>query len=470
MAQTLAAIKLVLATANFGVILLDSGVPVSGDVQSLRIACLAALAFWFCPAIAYVGIRRKWFHIRSYSWISPLVDIAAASALILATDGHASPFNTWLVLIVVATGFSPDRRIPLMATMVAIAAHISIALVPQAVELNPALLVVRTTYLFGFAAMVAVLGGALSRQARALGAVERTGAALAAAKSETEATELLFSGIQRLLDNPELALRRGRGPMIRMSGQNKGERIFTLPLGSGSSDLGELIISRSRPVSESEQMWAQLLSERYATAVSRIRLSIELLAASTRAERVRMADEIHDGYLQTLTAVGFYLESMKTQEASPEDLTELCGMVRHATVQARKLIEPFDGHIAGGEDHLLAIFAERWKGPYSIAFDPDVDLSEGQWQVMEMLVKEGLNNAIRHGHATTARLVVNRADGRIYASLDSNGNEPSSPVEFGYGLKRLRGLAVSNGGELYLEAGAEGGTCLKVVFEPEELL
>jgi signal transduction histidine kinase len=466
-AGTLAAIKVLLATANFGVILSDANVPLSSDSASLASALFAALLFWIYSATAYVGVRRRWFSIKVYGWLTPMLDIGLCSLLILATDGHASPFNTWLALAVVGTGFSPDRRIPLLATITAIAAHAGIAMVPQAETLSPAVLLVRTTYLFGFAAMVAALGGTLAQQARFLGAVERTGAALGAAKTEGEATDLLFSSLQRLLSDPEVALSRDDGPALRRTGRNGGAKAYHIPLRNGSGEFGEVVIRRQTILIEAERRWIMLLCERYTTAIRRVRLSSDLLSASSRAERLRMADELHDGYLQTLTAVGFYLEALRSNQGqgSDEDLAELADMVRQAVIQARKLIEPHNGTIVGGEEHLRSIFEERWGRDYSIVIDHSVELTEGRWRVMEMMVKEGLNNARRHGRATHARLRLQQSGHQTVALLEANGDGPEGEVPFGYGLSRLKVLANGNGGEVSLARTASGGSCLRVTFE-----
>jgi signal transduction histidine kinase len=469
-AGTLAGIKAVLASANFFVIILDNSVPAKGDPASLNAALFAALLFWLYTVAALVTLRLRSIPIRTYEWLTPLLDIACSGLLILVTDGYASPFNTWLVLAVVATGFSADRRIPVVATVLAIAVHIGMSLIPQEIPLDPSLLAVRTTYLFGFAAMVVALGGTLARQARALGVVERIGAALGAAKTESEATDLLFTGLRRLLDSPKIEF-RSEGDILRIEGaRNGGANALHFEVKSGSLGVAEITIKRKRAFSDSERRWAELLCERYAACVRRLRLSVQLLNASARAERMRMADELHDGYLQTLTAVGFFLESIKMRRASnkpvsDEDLDEVCTLVRQATVQARNLLSPHDRDLVGGEEHIRAIFQERWTGEHTILFDPSADLSEGMWGVLEMMVKEGLNNARRHGRATIARLHIQRIGRQTLFVLETDGASPKDPVVFGYGLTSLKIKAEANRAQMYLAPSRSGGACLTIVFE-----
>ena len=462
-ARTLAVIKVILTTANFYVILLDNPLPVKSDAASLTTAFVAAAAFWVYTAGALLAVRFRKITIRAYEWLTPILDVAFSAVLIYVTDGYASPFNTWLVLAVVATGFSPDRRIPVLTTALAVGVHIAISRIPQEEPLSVALLAVRASYPFGFAAMVVALGGALARQARALGVVERTGAALGAAKTQDEASDLLFMGIRRLLGAPAVELSREEG-MRRSENLNAtGSKTMQLQVRSGSLSIAEVQISRKRAFSDSERRWAELLAERYATCIRRLRLADELLHASMQAERMRMADEMHDGHLQTLTALGLFLEG-KRMRGTGGDFDEVCGLVRQATQQARALLSPRNEELLGGEAHIRSIFEDRWTGEQSIAFSPGLELTEGMWGVLGTLVKEGLNNARRHAGATKATLQVHADNGHIAFVLETNGRSPDARVQFGYGLTSLKMKAEANGGRMSLARGSKGGACLSVVF------
>ena len=462
-ARTLAIIKVVLATANFYVILLDNSVPFKNDATSLRLAFFAATALWVYMVGALVAVRFRKISIRAYEWLTPILDVVLSAVLIYVTDGYASPFNTWLVLAVVATGFSPDRRIPVLTTVLAVGVHVAMARIPQEEPLSLALLAVRASYPFGFAAMVVALGSALARQARALGVVERTGAALGAAKTQDEAGDLLFMGFRRLFGAPAVELVREEGSRRFENLNAAGSKTMLLQVRSGSLSIADVQISRRRAFSDSERRWGELLAERYATCIRRLMLADELLRASAQAERMRMADEMHDGHLQTLTAVGLFLEG-KRMRGTGKDLDEVCGLVRQATLQARELLSPRNEEIVGGEAHIRSIFEDRWTRDYSICFDPDLELSEGMWGVLETLVKEGLNNARRHAGAKRATLAVRREEAQILFVLETDGRSPDARVRFGYGLTSLKMKSEANNGRMSLARGSEGGASLSVVF------
>lgn len=468
-AEAVAGVKLALTVANFGVVAIDSTVPVADSLTAILLAQLAAFGFFLYAAVFWHGLRKGWLSLRSYESLSPFLDVLFATALVYATDGYQSPFNLWFVIAVVASGFSGRRGLPYAATFAALLAHTVIASVPQEQPLAPSVFLVRTAYLFGFAAMVAVLGSSLARQSESLASIEAFGEEVSGLIRQDEIVNAFVEKVQSALGSPNVDLALQERLPVASKGARDGPWGLTGTVATGEYVLGTIHLSRDRRFSAQEEQLLRLLSDRFGTALRRAVVVETLLRASADAERLRLADELHDRHLQTLGAIDFHLESLIGDlEGVPngiQEAKEIRSMVRSAAKEARRFLAPVSSRSHSGPRALECLLSERWEGPSECSIDPSAELTEGQWHVAEMLLKEGLNNARRHGNARRVRFRIERNGREVSAALEADGLSPTQPVRAGYGLSRLRAVARANGGEVFVEPLESGGSILYALFE-----
>jgi signal transduction histidine kinase len=206
-------------------------------------------------------------------------------------------------------------------------------------------------------------------------------------------------------------------------------------------------------------------------------MSDELVRSAALEERLRFADELHDTYLQTLAAIDMHAEAARivlqkgadSGERVHEELQSIKSVARTTAQRAREFVDMAKVARRSGPDALTEILEDRWKDCYTLLFDEDVQLTEGQWKVLEMMLREGLNNAKRHAGASHVRMEVVATGRGAKATLIANGKAPAPDEPFGYGLSRLDAIARANNGVLSLLPGDPGGSELTLSFQRRKL-
>lgn len=472
LAERVALVRCILTCANFGVLWLGHTISSRPFGSPLLGAPVVALVFLFYAAAAWIGLKSRRLPLKLYVLASPAADIILASLLILNTNGYLSPFQTWIVFALVATGLSPYPTLPIAVTLLGIGAHSVIALVPQAQPLDLAVFSVRTGFLFAVAAIVASLGSNLGRHAREMAILADAGRDLGFAMQESDATGVLLSNLSKVLAPCSAVLELG-GRQIQAGERADAARVRyekSFPVMSAGEHIGSLLVKHGSALARSEENFVRALCERFGATMARIRLADELVGAAAREERLRLADEMHDTYLQTLAALDMRAEAARRLANAPDsdvtaELLEIKKIARQAATEARRVFSMAPAENPSGPEAALRVFAERWAGERSAQVDPAVELSESQWAVVEMLLKEGLNNAAKHGRATRVSLSISQSDGVVRCALGDDGKGFDGEPRPGYGLRRLQEAADAAGGTLEVSRAAEGGACICVEFE-----
>jgi signal transduction histidine kinase len=216
-----------------------------------------------------------------------------------------------------------------------------------------------------------------------------------------------------------------------------------------------------------ERSLVGLLCDRTASALARVQISEGLVRAATREERLRLADELHDSYLQTLAAVDLHVEAIRAklgagQSDVDEKLIEVKQIARRAAKEARETFTPLQEFENYGRDEVLETFATRWAGTSRIRIPESLELEEDQWRVIALMAKEGLHNASKHGRASHVEFSAQDEPDTTVFRLSQTGNMIEGQIRFGYGLSRLKEAVEREGGVLGLENGEQAGTVLTV--------
>ena len=212
------------------------------------------------------------------------------------------------------------------------------------------------------------------------------------------------------------------------------------------------------------------------------RLQRERAAAE---ERMRLARDLHDGVLQSFTAIGLRVAAAARllegdAAAAAARLRELGRLVADEQRDLRFFIHelnPPPGGAEGGPDlgARLGALAERVESEWRLRVDLDLgalpaplpdDLARDAYN----LVREALMNALRHGEATAVDVRVARAsDGALAITVADNGRgfpfhgRYSAPQleELGLGPRSLRERVAARRGSLSL-ASSDAGARLEI--------
>lgn len=238
----------------------------------------------------------------------------------------------------------------------------------------------------------------------------------------------------------ELRLWLGEGPTLSApwSGELSGGRLFVTGLDEATSD--DLLLVEISAALVGARIEAYMVLERRR-------------ATAAEEERMRLSRDLHDGVLQSLTAIGLRVaaarrllaEDMPAAEASLADLQRLLTLEqRDLRFLIRDLEPPVDAAAEPDFSARLAELVGRVEQEWQIAVELHADefedeLAEATERDLYFLVREGLINAARHADARRVKIDLRRAV-RDRASIVIEDDGRGFPFEGRHDLAELTRL------------------------------
>ena len=231
-----------------------------------------------------------------------------------------------------------------------------------------------------------------------------------------------------------------------------------------------VLLLRRQVVAQSAQLAQEMRTRRDA--------AVEFDA--TLRERNRLAANLHDTLLQTLGGIGYQLEACEvsgrldaTETRKHFDMAQR--MVDHAMSQLHDSVWTLRSLPLRDRTfpEALKALADRMGEEYAAHIDLEThgpleglpDFIAGN---LLLVIQEAISNAVRHGHATHAEVVVaaDAPDSRIELSIrdDGRGFVPGTQegVEQGhFGIEGMRERVERLGGSLVIESTPGGGTTVR---------
>ena len=196
-------------------------------------------------------------------------------------------------------------------------------------------------------------------------------------------------------------------------------------------------------------------------------------------DRIRVARDLHDGVLQSLTGIRLELQSMADQAAGswrkpPSD--RLLAIERALSIEQRELrrfIEdlrptsaaPAGPSLAGRLEDLRQRIALEWRTPITIRVSPsDLALPDAIDRDVPLMVHEAIVNALKHGRPSRVAIDVRLADDDLTIIVKDDGRgfgfrgrrDHGELVASNAGPVSLRERVASLGGEIAVESGPSG--------------
>jgi signal transduction histidine kinase len=272
---------------------------------------------------------------------------------------------------------------------------------------------------------------------------------------------------------------------------------MAIPLKARKTAIGVLCVaSRShRDYSESEKDVLCLMGNVAALEITRKQaeeslaqsenelryLSTQLLRAQ-EDERKRLAQELHDGIGQSISAIKFKLENcMKQIREAPnsgatEGLEMLLPMVQSTVEEIQRIAVDLRPSIIDdlGLVATLRWFLRQFKNTYSdIQLDNRIGLEEEEIPdflkiVIFRITQEALNNVARHSKANRVLVSLRKRQNSVELLIKDNGkgvkiaDSPSrSNLSTGFGLSSMKERAELSGGTFRLDSGPRMGTSIR---------
>jgi len=265
------------------------------------------------------------------------------------------------------------------------------------------------------------------------------------------------------------------------------ENAIVVPLRMRDEELGALRLTRDRPFDHDdvvratvladfaarEHENARLLGEAQVREAERSRLTDQLITAE-QEERRRLADELHDGAVQSLSGIALLLDAglnsiAEGREAEARDIIGRA-LVRHrATIgQLRDLsfsLEPVVLRDQGFTPAVRALVDQTAiEHGVSVALDAEMGerLAEKTQAALYQIIREAVNQAVRRGPPKHLAISVHEtSDGfETLISDDAPGERRRRSLD------ELAERARTLNGELLFEPGDNGGTTVRVLLPP----
>lgn len=219
--------------------------------------------------------------------------------------------------------------------------------------------------------------------------------------------------------------------------------------------------------------------EQTQTALERAGKDGERTQAQLRAlaeERERLFQDMHDGCIHSIYAVGLNLEAcLMLFEANPKKAHQMIAdAAANLNLVLQELRSFITGHklqIATGRDLRTEIQrAAAAAGNRGLAFTVDIDdlamrsLTSEQALHLLQIAREGISNSTRHANARTGRISLKKAHGkvRLEVSDDGTGFVPEKVNRFGLGLHHIDARAQKMGGKARVSSVPNQGTRIVV--------
>src|SRR6266540_4121445 len=299
---------------------------------------------------------------------------------------------------------------------------------------------------------------------------------IVAERRRHEEAERLFEARARLLDPGE---RPQPAP---------AENAITIPLRAHDKEIGALRLTRGRPFNRDdvvratvladfaarERENAQLLEDAQIREAERSRLTDQLITAE-QDERRRLANELHDGAVQSLSGVALLLDAglNSIEEDRGEEARDIIGraLERHrATIgQLRNLSFNLEPVVLRDQGFTTAVRAltDQIGLAHHVRIDVDVEaadtLAEKTQAALYQIIREALNQAVHRGPPTTLSVSVRESDeGGVEAEIadDAPGERRRRSLE------ELAERARTLNGVMTVDQGDSGGTTVRVVLPP----
>ncbi len=320
----------------------------------------------------------------------------------------------------------------------------------------------------------------LTSEARFLEALVETLGSIAGSANVLDRTrqeaERLFEARARLLAPGE---RPRRAP---------AENAIVIPLRARDEEIGAFRLTRGRPFDREEVVRAtvladfaarehenaQLLEDAQVREVERSRLSDQLITAE-QDERRRLADELHDGAVQSLSGVALLLDAglNSLEEGRVEEARDIIAraLERHrATIgQLRSLSFNLEPVVLRDQGFAPAVrgLTDQIALAHHVRVDVDVEaadrLAEKTQAALYQIIREAVNQAVRRGPPHTLTVTVSeRADGSFETAItdDAPGERRRRSLE------ELAERARTLNGVLTVDQRSSGGTIVRVVLPP----
>jgi signal transduction histidine kinase len=250
--------------------------------------------------------------------------------------------------------------------------------------------------------------------------------------------------------------------------------VCTAPL-SGEICKGRVFMLDRPYWGEDDLMLAEAVASRLRIELEHRALYVGLKESSASRERVRLARDLHDGVLQTLTAAGLQLK-MIASRARNGAVTEVENVRKLLFAEQQRIRGFVDGRtisitpelidLSGEMQRELDLIRRQWGCDVALSVNPrDINIPATLGSQLEFILAEASANAVQHGQASRIDVAIDTASDKIQMRIADNGHgldgtariyTQSELAALNIGPRSLRKRIAALNGSLSLSSSALG--------------
>ncbi|MFN2238799.1 MAG: sensor histidine kinase [Thermoanaerobaculia bacterium] len=247
----------------------------------------------------------------------------------------------------------------------------------------------------------------------------------------------------------------------------------------GESIQGRLFLAGLPTATTEVVLSAEVVAEIIAARFHQGRAMLQGQASAVAEERVRLARDLHDGLLQSLTGVALHLQTLgKLMQTNPaaakqtiEDIQEVIASDQRGLRAFIQQLRPYSGsrfaalRLTARLDDLGARFRTQFGLPVDLDTDSlSPNVSEALRQEIYSLVNEAVANVAKHAKATRAAVEIRSLDDSVKIRVSDDGCgfpflgtwELPELFEMNQGPRTLKERAAALGGSLKIVSSRTG--------------
>jgi signal transduction histidine kinase len=465
--RLIAACRLTLAVASLGAIYLDPS-----RMPATIYTLLTGYSLYAFAVMAWTAAART----TSRRWLlaSHLLDMTFFGLINYMTAGPTSPFFVYFVFGIICAMLRFGRRGTLMTALLAIFVFVTsgVGRIPvESFELNR--FIIRGVYLVVLAAMLMYLAAYHERVQRDLAQIAgwprspRRDHAELIASLMREATSI-FGARRALLAYEHLSERYAYeavvdGDSFEISELHPDEvaqsrkKTDSATSFKGEFVRGELLLDGAPSLLE-ELRIAEIAGTVLAGRLDHFHAAEQLQRGAVAEERVRVARDLHDSVLQSLTGVALQLRTLpRLMKQNPEEAQKRIAEIEQVIVSGQKELRwfieelrPREGRSGGDDvddlDERLLQLAQRFREQWALEVENEVSpvvhlLPVATRYEIYAIVNEAVANAAKHARAKKISVAIDVEEGQVHVDVADNGR--GFPFHGRYDLQAL--LATNRG-------------------------
>ncbi|MBP0904412.1 ATP-binding protein [Mariniflexile gromovii] len=196
---------------------------------------------------------------------------------------------------------------------------------------------------------------------------------------------------------------------------------------------------------------------------------LEALMDGEEKERMRLAQDLHDGINGDLSYIKYHLSSIEYESLSNENKTlfdKSIDMIDYSCDQVRNISHNLSPTTINDFGLITSLknYCNKLEGFHPIKinfqhFGNDIKLSKNIETVIYRIIQELVNNIIKHADASEAVVQINSYDDNLFITVEDNGKGfESSQKNAGIGLKNIASRIAFLNATLEEEHNANGTT------------